>query len=60
MRALVVEDGPAIDVAVAQGPGDAGFIVDRVADGEQVWFAGRIARSSCSILAFISPRPKAG
>jgi DNA-binding response OmpR family regulator len=40
MRALVVEDDPAIGADVAQGLSEAGFIVDRVADGEQAWFAG--------------------
>jgi signal transduction histidine kinase/CheY-like chemotaxis protein len=34
-RALVVEDEPALALAVAEALGDAGFVVDRAADGEE-------------------------
>lgn len=40
MRALVVEDDPAIGGDVEQGLVAAGFLVDRVGDGESGWFAG--------------------
>ena len=40
MRALVVEDDPVIAADVARGLGDAGFLVDRLGDGEEAWFAG--------------------
>lgn len=35
LRALVVEDEPALGAAVAEALGDAGFMVDRAADGEE-------------------------
>jgi two-component system NtrC family sensor kinase len=35
LRALVVEDEPALGAAVAEALGDAGFVVDRAADGEE-------------------------
>lgn len=34
-RVLVVEDEPALAVAVAEALGDAGFVVDRAGDGEE-------------------------
>ena len=35
LRALVVEDEPALGTAVAEALADAGFVVDRAADGEE-------------------------
>jgi DNA-binding response OmpR family regulator len=40
MRALVVEDDPAIGADVVLGLKDAGFVVEQLADGEAAWFAG--------------------
>ncbi len=40
MRALVVEDDPDIGADVEQGLRDAGFVVDRIANGADAWFAG--------------------
>jgi CheY-like chemotaxis protein len=42
-RALVVEDEAALGQAVADALGDAGFVVDRAANGEEalVWIAGQ-------------------
>jgi two-component system, OmpR family, response regulator len=40
MRALVVEDDPDIGGDVARGLVEAGLVVDRVADGNNAWFAG--------------------
>jgi CheY-like chemotaxis protein len=34
-RVLVVEDEPALSVAVSEALGDAGFVVDRAGDGEE-------------------------
>jgi len=34
-RVLVVEDEPALAIAVSEALGDAGFVVDRAADGEE-------------------------
>jgi signal transduction histidine kinase len=35
LKALVVEDEPALGAAVAEALGDAGFVVDRAGDGEE-------------------------
>jgi signal transduction histidine kinase len=35
LKALVVEDEPALSAAVAEALGDAGFVVDRASDGEE-------------------------
>jgi two-component system NtrC family sensor kinase len=35
LRALVVEDEPALGAALAEALGDAGFVVDRAGDGEE-------------------------
>jgi DNA-binding response OmpR family regulator len=40
MRALIVEDDASIGADVEHGLRDAGFVVDRVANGEDAWFAG--------------------
>jgi two-component system, OmpR family, response regulator len=40
MRVLVVEDDPDIGADVVRGLSEAGFVVDRIADGEEAWFAG--------------------
>jgi two-component system OmpR family response regulator len=40
MRALVVEDDPDIGGDVERGLADAGFLVDRIANGTDAWFAG--------------------
>ena len=40
MRALVVEDDPDIGGDVERGLIEAGFVVDRIANGADAWFAG--------------------
>jgi two-component system, OmpR family, response regulator len=40
MRALVVEDDPDIGGDVEHGLAEAGFVVDRIANGTDAWFAG--------------------
>lgn len=40
MRALIVEDEPAIAEDVARALEDAGFVVTGVSDGESAWFLG--------------------
>jgi two-component system, OmpR family, response regulator len=40
MRALIVEDDPSIGADVELGLREAGFVVDRITDGEEGWFAG--------------------
>jgi CheY-like chemotaxis protein len=40
MRVLVVEDDRAIGGDVERGLVSAGFLVDRIEDGEGAWFAG--------------------
>jgi DNA-binding response OmpR family regulator len=40
MRALVVEDDPDIGGDVERGLIEAGFLVDRIANGADAWFAG--------------------
>lgn len=40
MRALIVEDDPSIGADVETGLREAGFVVDRIANGEDGWFAG--------------------
>jgi DNA-binding response OmpR family regulator len=40
MRVLLVEDDPGVSRAVAAALGAAGFVVERVDDGELAWFRG--------------------
>ena len=40
MRVLLVEDDPRVSQAVASALTAAGFVVERVADGEAAWFRG--------------------
>jgi len=40
MRALLVEDDPAIGPDIAIALSEAGFIVETARDGEDAWFRG--------------------
>lgn len=56
MRALVVEDEPAIAEDVARALGDAGFVVTRASDGEQAWFLGDTEDFAVAVLDLGLPR----
>ncbi|HJR55239.1 MAG TPA: response regulator transcription factor [Rhizomicrobium sp.] len=56
MRALVVEDSPDVAAHVAQALGEAGFVVDQAADGENAWFRGDTEDYDVVILDLGLPR----
>jgi DNA-binding response OmpR family regulator len=56
MRALLVEDDPALAADLAQALGAAGFVVDACTDGEQAWFKGDVEDYAIVILDLGLPR----
>ena len=56
MRILVVEDEPAVSRQLAQAIGEAGYAVDRAADGEQADFLVRTEAYDAVVLDLGLPR----
>lgn len=56
MRALLVEDDKALANDLAQALGEAGFVVDHCADGEEAWFRGDVEDYALAILDLGLPR----
>jgi DNA-binding response OmpR family regulator len=56
MRALIVEDDPNIGADVESGLREAGFVVDRITNGEDAWFAGDTEDYAIVVLDLGLPR----
>jgi DNA-binding response OmpR family regulator len=56
MRALIVEDDPDIGADVELGLREAGFVVDRITNGEDAWFAGDTEDYAIVVLDLGLPR----
>lgn len=56
MRALVVEDDPAVAAALVHALGVAGFVVDHAGDGQQAWFNGDVEGYDVAIVDLGLPR----
>ena len=56
MRALIVEDDPSIGADVELGLREAGFVVDRITNGEDAWFAGDTEDYAIVVLDLGLPR----
>lgn len=56
MRALVVEDDPAVAADLTAALSAAGFVVDRVADGASAWFSGDTEDYAVAVLDLGLPR----
>ena len=56
MRALVVEDDPALAGDLAQALRDAAFIVDLAKNGEDAWFQGDVEDYDVAVLDLGLPR----
>jgi len=56
MRALIVEDDPSIGADIELGLREAGFVVDRITNGEDAWFAGDTEDYAIVVLDLGLPR----
>jgi DNA-binding response OmpR family regulator len=56
MRALVVEDDPAVAADVAHALRSAGFVVDVATDGEEAWYRGDVDEYDLVVLDLGLPR----
>ena len=56
MRALLVEDDPAVAAELIRALGAAGFIVDHAADGQQAWFNGDVEEYDVAVVDLGLPR----
>jgi len=56
MRALVVEDDPAVAAILVRGLAAAGFIADHAGDGQQAWFNGDVEDYDIAIVDLGLPR----
>lgn len=57
MRCLLVEDDPDIQADIATTMEAAGFVVDRLSDGEKAWFAGDVEDYDAVVLDLGLPLP---
>ena len=56
MRALVVEDDPAVASELVRGMTAAGFVVDLAGDGQQAWFNGDVEEYDVAVVDLGLPR----
>ncbi|ALH80949.1 response regulator transcription factor [Sphingopyxis macrogoltabida] len=56
MRALVVEDDPAVACELVRGMTAAGFVVDLAGDGQQAWFNGDVEEYDVAVVDLGLPR----
>lgn len=56
MRALVVEDDPAVASELVRGMTGAGFVVDLAGDGQQAWFNGDVEEYDVAVVDLGLPR----